>query len=45
MTDELRKVVDRLQEHINLVPIEFMKYPEGELRRKPAPDNGLRKKY
>jgi hypothetical protein len=43
MTDELRKVIDRLQEHINLVPLEFLKYPEAELRRKPAPDKWSKK--
>jgi len=36
MNKELQKVIDRLQEHINLVPLEFLKYPDGELRRKPA---------
>jgi len=43
MTKELKKVVDRLQEDINLVPAEFLKYPEGELRRKPAPDKWSKK--
>jgi hypothetical protein len=43
MTDELRKVIDRLQEHINLLPSEFLKYREGELRRKPAPDKWSKK--
>jgi len=36
MTEELKKVVDRLQEQINTVPSKFEKYPESELRRKPA---------
>jgi hypothetical protein len=35
MTEELKKVIDRLQQQINLVPLEFLKYPEGELRRTP----------
>ncbi|MBK9097182.1 MAG: DinB family protein [bacterium] len=43
MKEELKKVIDRLQEHINLVPLEFLKYPEGELRRKPAPDKWSKK--
>jgi hypothetical protein len=43
MTKELQKVIDRLQEHINLVPLEFLKYPDGELRRKPAPDKWSKK--
>jgi len=40
---EIKKVVDRLQEHINHTPSEFLKYPEGELRRKPAPDKWSKK--
>ena len=43
MTQELQKVIDRLQQHINLAPSEFLKYPEGELRRKPAPDKWSKK--
>lgn len=43
MKEELKKVVDRLQEHINTVPSKFLKYPEGELRRKPAPDKWSKK--
>ena len=43
MTEELQKVIDRLQQHINLAPSEFLKYPEGELRRKPAPDKWSKK--
>ena len=43
MTEELKKVIDRLQEHINTVPSKFLKYPEDELRRKPAPDKWSKK--
>jgi hypothetical protein len=43
MTKGLQKVIDRLQEHINLVPLEFLKYPDGELRRKPAPNKWSKK--
>ena len=43
MKEELKKVVDRLQEHINTVPSKFLKYPEGELRRKPAPNKWSKK--
>jgi hypothetical protein len=40
---ELKKVVDRLQEHIDTVSSKFLKYPEGELRRRPAPDKWSKK--
>jgi hypothetical protein len=43
MKEKLKKVVDRLQEHINLAASEFLKYPEGELRRKPAPNKWSKK--
>jgi hypothetical protein len=43
MSEDLQKVIDRLQQHINLAPSEFLKYPEGELRRKPAPDKWSKK--
>jgi hypothetical protein len=43
MKEELKKVIDRLQEHINLVPLEFLKYPEAELRRKPSPNKWSKK--
>jgi hypothetical protein len=43
MSEELKKVIDRLQQHINLAPSEFLKYPEGELRRKPAPGKWSKK--
>lgn len=43
MTEELKRVIDRLQQHINLAPSEFLKYPEGELRRKPAQDKWSKK--
>jgi len=43
MLEELQKVIERLQQHINLAPSEFLKYSEGELRRKPAPDKWSKK--
>lgn len=43
MKEELKKVVDRLQEHIDTVPSKFLKYPEGELGRKPAPNKWSKK--
>jgi hypothetical protein len=43
MNIELKRVIDRLQEHVNTVPSKFLKYPEGELRRKPAPDKWSKK--
>ena len=43
MTEELKQVIHRLQEHIDTVPTKFLKYPEGELRRKPAPDKWSKK--
>jgi hypothetical protein len=43
MTTDLQKVIDRLQQHINTVPSEFLKYAEEELRRKPAPDKWSKK--
>ena len=43
MNKELQKVIARLLEHINLAPSEFLRYPEGELRRRPAPDKWSKK--
>lgn len=43
MISELKKIIDRLQEHINMAPSEFLKYPEVELRRKPAPNKWSKK--
>jgi hypothetical protein len=43
MKEELEKVIDRLQIHIDSVPETFLKYPEGELNRKPAPDKWSKK--
>jgi len=43
MIEELKKVVDRLQENINLTPSKFLKYSEEELRRKPAPNKWSKK--
>jgi hypothetical protein len=43
MNKELQKIIDRLQEHISLAPSEFLRYPEGELRRKPAPNKWSKK--
>jgi DinB superfamily len=43
MSGELKKVADRLQEHINIIPSKFLKYSEEELRRKPAPNKWSKK--
>jgi hypothetical protein len=43
MTEDFKKVVDRLQEHINLVSSEFLKFPESELRKKPVPNKWSKK--
>jgi hypothetical protein len=43
MSGELKEVVDRLQEHINIIPSKFLKYSEEELSRKPAPDKWSKK--
>ena len=43
MTEDLKKVIDRLQQHINLAPSEFLNYSEGELRRKPASNKWSKK--
>ena len=43
MNKELQKVIDRLQEHIDMVPSKFLSYPEEELERKPAPDKWSKK--
>jgi len=43
MSIEIKKVIDRLQEHINRTPSEFLRYPEGELRRKPTPNKWSKK--
>ena len=43
MTEELKIVVDRLQEHINNVPSKFLKYSEVDLKRKPAPNKWSKK--
>ena len=43
MKEELKKVIDRLQEHINIVPSKFLKYSEDELRRKPSPNKWSKK--
>jgi hypothetical protein len=43
MTEELKKVIDRLQEHINIVTSKFLKYSEDELRRKPSPSKWSKK--
>jgi hypothetical protein len=40
---ELKKVIDRLQDHINTVPSKFLKYSEDELRRKPSPSKWSKK--
>jgi len=43
MKEELKKVIDRLQDHINIVPSKFLKYSEDELRRKPSPSKWSKK--
>jgi len=43
MKEELKKVIDHLQEHINIVPSKFLKYSEDELRRKPSPNKWSKK--
>jgi hypothetical protein len=43
MSEELQKVIDRLQQHINSIPAEFLKYSEEELRRIPAPGKWSKK--
>jgi hypothetical protein len=43
MSGELKEIVDRLQKHINIVPLKFLKYSEDELRRKPAPNKWSKK--
>lgn len=43
MIHELKKIIDRLQEHINVAPAKFLKYSENELRRKPAPNKWSKK--
>jgi hypothetical protein len=43
MNEELKKVIDRLKENIHSVPLKFLKYPEGELKRKPAPGKWSKK--
>jgi len=43
MTKELQKVIDRLKKQIDSFPTQFLKYPEEELRRKPAPNKWSKK--
>ncbi|MBV6421582.1 MAG: hypothetical protein DAHOPDDO_02857 [Ignavibacteriaceae bacterium] len=43
MKEELKKVVDRLQENINIVSQKFLKYSEEELRKKPASNKWSKK--
>ena len=43
MNEELEKVIDRLEGHVNSVPAKFLIYPEGELTRKSAPDKWSKK--
>jgi hypothetical protein len=43
MTEELKKVIDRFQEHINVVPSKFLKYSEVELKTKPATNKWSKK--
>ncbi|NWG28284.1 MAG: DinB family protein [Ignavibacteriaceae bacterium] len=43
MTEELKKIIDRFQEHINVVPSKFLKYSEVELNAKPATNKWSKK--
>ena len=43
MKEDLTRVTNRLKENIKYVPIKFLNYPEGELKRKPAPDKWSKK--
>jgi len=43
MTKELQKVISRLEQNIKLVLQEFLRFPEGELTRKPAPGKWSKK--
>ncbi|MBT8379089.1 MAG: DinB family protein [Ignavibacteria bacterium] len=43
MIEKLKTVIDRLQAHIDSIPQEFLKYPEGELNRKFAPEKWSKK--
>jgi hypothetical protein len=41
--EELQKVINRLEQNIKFVPPEFLRFPEGELTRKPAPGKWSKK--
>jgi len=41
--EDLTKVINRLKENIKYVPLKFLNYPEGELKRKPAPGKWSKK--
>lgn len=43
MIEKLQKVIERLQQHINVFPSKFLQYSEAELRRKPAPGKWSKK--
>ena len=43
MNKELQTVADRLQKNIDEVPAKFLRFPEGELNRKPAPNKWSKK--
>jgi DinB superfamily len=43
MNKELQTVADRLQKNIDEVPVKFLRFPEGELNRKPAPNKWSKK--
>lgn len=43
MNKELQTIADRLQNNINEVPAKFLRFPEGELKRKPAQDKWSKK--
>ena len=43
MNNELKDVVNRLKNHIENVPERYLEFPEGELKRKPAPTKWSKK--
>jgi len=43
MNKELQTAADRLQKDIDEVPAKFLRFPEGELNRKPAPNKWSKK--
>ncbi|HEY7751971.1 MAG TPA: hypothetical protein VH917_06730 [Ignavibacteriaceae bacterium] len=43
MNSELKRIAERLQENINKISSDFLKYSEEELRKKPAPNKWSKK--